>query len=173
MDGRLDLTRARREAKALLAAACAGDPAARARLGAAPKLSDAQLAVARDWGERSWPALVRRAEAEAADGATPLARAAGDVERTARLLAAGADVRDEEAVRRAAAAEDPASLRLLLEAGADPRRTRALATVLEREDPETVALLLDHLPERCGEVAWALLWAVQHGRSEAIVRLIV
>src|SRR3954464_2295617 len=58
MDGRLDLTRARREAKALLAAMRADDPAA--------KLSDAQLAVARDWGERSWPALVRRAEAEAA-----------------------------------------------------------------------------------------------------------
>ena len=173
MDGRLDLTRARREAKALLAAARAGDPAARARLGDAPKLSDAQLAVARDWGERSWPALVRRAQAEVADGATPLARAAGDEERTARLLAAGADPRDEEAVRRAAATDDPASLRLLLEAGADPRRTQALATVLQREDPETVALLLDHLPEQSGERAWSLLWAVQQGRSEQIVRLLV
>jgi Ankyrin repeats (3 copies) len=165
MDGRLDLTRARREAKARLSAMRAHDPAA--------KLSDAQLAVARDWGERSWPALVRRAEAEAAARPTPLARAAGDAERTARLLEGGADPRDEEAVRRAAAAEDPASLRLLLAAGADPRRTQALATVLEREDPETVALLLDHLPEHSGERAWALLWAVQHGRSEEIVRLLV
>src|SRR5215470_11588661 len=62
MHGRLDLGRARREAKALLAAARAGDPAARERLGDSPQLSDAQLAIAREWGERSWPALVRRAE---------------------------------------------------------------------------------------------------------------
>jgi ankyrin repeat protein/GNAT superfamily N-acetyltransferase len=74
MDGRpVDLTRARREAKALLAAARAGDPAARERVlgvrpgaGAeAPRLADAQLAVARELGARSWPALVRDAQARA------------------------------------------------------------------------------------------------------------
>src|SRR3954447_14314316 len=79
MDGRpVDLPRARREAKALLAAARAGDAAARERVLAvhpaagtdAPRLADAQLAIpralgARRWalGARSWPALVREAQA--------------------------------------------------------------------------------------------------------------
>ena len=69
MDGRpVDLTRARREAKALLRAARAGDAAARARMGpgpagAAAAAADAQLAVARELGARSWPALVRDAQA--------------------------------------------------------------------------------------------------------------
>jgi ankyrin repeat protein/GNAT superfamily N-acetyltransferase len=68
MDARpVDLARARREAKALLRAARSGDPAALARIGKRePRLADAQLAVARELGARSWPALVRRAEAEAA-----------------------------------------------------------------------------------------------------------
>jgi ankyrin repeat protein/GNAT superfamily N-acetyltransferase len=65
---RIDLERARREAKRLLQAARGGDEAALGRLrteGAEPQLSDAQLAVARELGEASWPKLVRRAEAEA------------------------------------------------------------------------------------------------------------
>ena len=66
---RIDLERARREAKALLAAARAGEPGARERIGVVPgelRLATAQLAVARELGERSWPALVRRAELESA-----------------------------------------------------------------------------------------------------------
>jgi len=64
MDPTVDLDRARREAKALLRAARAGDPGAAARIGTAdPQLSDAQLAIARELGARSWPALVRRVEA--------------------------------------------------------------------------------------------------------------
>src|SRR6059036_3073097 len=55
--GRIDLERARREAKRLLRDA-------RAR-GEVMQLADAQLAVARELGEASWPRLVRRAEAEA------------------------------------------------------------------------------------------------------------
>jgi ankyrin repeat protein/GNAT superfamily N-acetyltransferase len=68
MDARpVDLARARREAKALLRAARGGDAAALARVGTpTPQLSDAQLAVARELGARSWPALVRQAEAQAA-----------------------------------------------------------------------------------------------------------
>jgi ankyrin repeat protein/GNAT superfamily N-acetyltransferase len=64
MDARpVDLARARREAKALLRAARAGEPDAVARMGVEmPRLSDAQLAVARELGARSWPALVRRVE---------------------------------------------------------------------------------------------------------------
>ena len=72
MDGRpVDLARARREAKELLAAARAGDAAARERVlrvrpAAEPdalRLTDAQLAIARELGARSWPALVREAQA--------------------------------------------------------------------------------------------------------------
>jgi len=66
--GAIDLVRARREAKRLLAAAKAGEARALARLGAVsgtPLLSHAQLAVARELGAPSWPALVRRAEAAA------------------------------------------------------------------------------------------------------------
>jgi ankyrin repeat protein/GNAT superfamily N-acetyltransferase len=68
MDARpVDLARARREAKALLRAARGGDAAALARVGTpTPQLSDAQLAIARELGARSWPALVRQAEAQAA-----------------------------------------------------------------------------------------------------------
>jgi ankyrin repeat protein/GNAT superfamily N-acetyltransferase len=74
MDGRpVDLARARREAKALLRAVRAGDAAARERVltaqptaaGRAPLLADAQLAIARALGARSWPALVRDAHARA------------------------------------------------------------------------------------------------------------
>jgi ankyrin repeat protein/GNAT superfamily N-acetyltransferase len=66
---RIDLERARREAKALLAAARMGESEARARMAAVPgelQLATAQLALARELGERSWPALVRRAERESA-----------------------------------------------------------------------------------------------------------
>jgi GNAT superfamily N-acetyltransferase len=66
---RIDLDRARREAKALLTAARAGEPEAQERLRELPgelRLATAQLAIARELGERSWPALVRRAELESA-----------------------------------------------------------------------------------------------------------
>jgi GNAT superfamily N-acetyltransferase len=65
MERRVDIERARREAKALLRAARAGDPDALARFrpDRAPRLADAQQAVARDWGEPSWPGLLRRVDA--------------------------------------------------------------------------------------------------------------
>src|SRR4051794_15167803 len=52
MERRIDLDRARRDAK-------------RRAKESGGKLSDAQLAVARELGEASWPRLVRRVEAEA------------------------------------------------------------------------------------------------------------
>jgi hypothetical protein len=60
-----DLSQARRRAKELLRAARAGDPAALARLRAdrPPRLADAQRAVARELGLRSWAGLVERAAA--------------------------------------------------------------------------------------------------------------
>ena len=55
--GRIDLDRARREAKRRVKAA--------REEGGELRLSDAQRAVARELGEASWPRLVRRVEAEA------------------------------------------------------------------------------------------------------------
>jgi hypothetical protein len=65
----LDLDQARRRAKELLRAARAGDPDALARMrdDRAPRLADAQRAVAADLGFRSWPALVAQMEASHAD----------------------------------------------------------------------------------------------------------
>jgi ankyrin repeat protein len=66
---RIDLGRARREAKVLLTAARTGEPDALARIravGGELRLASAQLAAARELGEPSWPALVRRAERESA-----------------------------------------------------------------------------------------------------------
>lgn len=62
---RPDLDQLRRQARELLRAAAKGEPTAAARLRAVSErvtLSAAQLAVARDYGYRSWPAL--KAEAE-------------------------------------------------------------------------------------------------------------
>jgi antitoxin (DNA-binding transcriptional repressor) of toxin-antitoxin stability system len=65
----LDLDQARRRARELLRAARAGDPVALARMrdDRAPRLADAQRAVAADLGFRSWPALVAHVEASRAD----------------------------------------------------------------------------------------------------------
>jgi hypothetical protein len=61
-----DLGQVRRQAKQLLRAAKGGDAAALARLAAVSAsltLSGAQLALARELGQPSWPALVREIEA--------------------------------------------------------------------------------------------------------------
>jgi ankyrin repeat protein len=88
---RPDLDQARRQAKELLRAARAGDPGALARMrdDRAPRLADAQRAVAADLGFPSWPALVAHAEAATGDRD----------ERRARLLAAALDGRDDVAER--------------------------------------------------------------------------
>jgi GNAT superfamily N-acetyltransferase len=98
MDQRIDIDRARREAKALLRAARAGDASALRRLRSdrGPCLADAQHAVARGLGERSWPALVERVDGmgrELLDAAR-----AGGAEDVYRLLEAGAppNARDPE-----------------------------------------------------------------------------
>ena len=95
MDRCIDIERARREAKALLRAARAGEAEALARMRSdrEPCLADA---VARGLGERSWPALVRRVDSmgrELLDAAR-----AGRAEDVYRLLEAGAppNARDPE-----------------------------------------------------------------------------
>jgi hypothetical protein len=125
MDRRIDLDRARRDAKALLRAARTGDAEALARMRAdrEPRLADAQLAVARELGEPSWPALVRRVEAEDAAGADALLRAVFAGERHAALSLAGERPQVAERLR---AAHASALLRAALEARAD-----ATATLLE------------------------------------------
>jgi ankyrin repeat protein len=71
------LDQARRRAKELLRGARAGDPEAVARLGAvsAPlTLAGAQLALARELGQPSWPALIREIEARTASIPEPVMR---------------------------------------------------------------------------------------------------
>jgi ankyrin repeat protein len=83
----LDLDQARRRAKELLRDARAGDPDALARMrdDRAPRLADAQRAVAADLGFRSWPALVAYVEASQGDRD----------QRRARLVSAALDGRDD------------------------------------------------------------------------------
>jgi ankyrin repeat protein len=71
MVDRIDVGQARRRAKELLRAARAGDPGALERMRAdrAPRLADAQHAVAHDLGFSSWPALVNAVNAAAGDRA--------------------------------------------------------------------------------------------------------
>jgi len=89
MDRRIDLDRARREAKALLCAARAGDAESLARMRAErePRLADAQRAVANDLGEPSWPGLARRVEAEARADVDELLHAVFAASTALRVLA--------------------------------------------------------------------------------------
>ena len=87
----LDLDQARRRAKELLRAARAGDADALARMrdDRAPRLADAQRAVAADLGFASWPALVAHVEGDGGDRP----------ERRARLVHAALEGRDDVAER--------------------------------------------------------------------------
>lgn len=119
-ESRLDVDRARREAKQLLDAARAGDPAARARLrpDRLPRLTDAQHSVAQSHGFRSWSALVHAHD----DAGAALRRAAraGDDDAVYALLVAGAppNARDRRSGRTpllvAAAADQLDSLSVLV-----------------------------------------------------------
>jgi len=120
----LDLGQARRRAKELLRSARAGDPDALARMrdDRAPRLADAQRAVAQELGFASWPALVSHAELGGSDREQARARLVGaalggrdDVvegllARDPTLARAGLDVAlvlGDEAVVAAALARDP------------------------------------------------------------------
>lgn len=120
----LDLDQARRRAKELLRAARAGDPSATARMrdDRAPRLADAQRAIAQELGFASWPALVEHVELATTDRE----------QRRARLveaaLAGRADIVE----------------RLL---GGDPALARAgLDVALVLGDEAAVAAALDHDP---------------------------
>ncbi len=96
MDGRIDLERARRDAKALLRAARAGE--AVLRTDRAPVLADAQRAVALELGFASWPALVSGVRGEALLDAAGAGRAS-DVY---RLLVDGAPANARDGAGRTA-----------------------------------------------------------------------
>jgi ankyrin repeat protein/GNAT superfamily N-acetyltransferase len=172
MDARdVDLVRARREAKQLLRAARAGDAAALARIGRAdPQLSDAQLAVARELGARSWPALAREVGARDALVAALLA---SDAEAVRAALAAGADPHEPGALHAAAGAADPACVTLLLDAGATLYRSMALANAAGGDRVAMARVLLERGPRDWGERENALVWAVRGEASEEMFRLLV
>jgi hypothetical protein len=92
----LDLDQARRQAKELLRAAKSGDPSAAARLRGdrTSRLADAQAAVARELGFRSWPALVAGVAGAAGGDGSPLHHAGlwGRANELRLLVAQGADV---------------------------------------------------------------------------------
>jgi ankyrin repeat protein len=94
----VNLEQLRKQAKELVKAARAGDPAALDRLGGRePILAHAQLVVARQRGYPSWPALVAAAEANAEE----IVRAAtsGRRGRAERLLAAQPELERDPWVR--------------------------------------------------------------------------
>ena len=130
-------------------AARAGDAEALARLrdDREPRLADAQLAVARALGEPSWPALVRRVEAEDAAGVEDLLRAVFAGERHAAL---GLVRQDPQVAERLRAAHPPALLR-----AAQENRADAASTLLElgvdpnARDPATGGTAL-HLAASAG-----------------------
>jgi hypothetical protein len=124
----LDLDQARRRAKELLRAARARSPEALARFrdDRAPRLADAQRAVATDLGFASWPALVHHVEATRGDRR----------QRRARLVDAALDNRADVAERLLA--RDPslaaAGLDVALVLGDDAAAANAL-----RVDPGLVS----------------------------------
>jgi ankyrin repeat protein len=124
----LDLEQARRRAKELLRAARAGDPDALARMrdDRAPRLADAQRAVAADLGFRSWPALVSHVEASHGDRE----------QRRARLVSAALDGRDDIAERLIE--HDPELAAAGLDVALVLGDEGAVAAALER-DPDLVS----------------------------------
>ena len=94
----MNLEQLRKQAKELVKAARAGDPAALERLGRRePILANAQLVLAREHGYVSWPALV--ASVEASPEVFVLAATGGRRARAERLLAARPEIDRDPWVR--------------------------------------------------------------------------
>ena len=149
MDRRIDLGRARRDAKALLRAARGGDPRALARLRAdrEPRLADAQHAVARELGEPSWPALARRVEAEVEAGVDELLEAVFAGEHHTALSLARARPQVAEHLRGTRA---PALIRAARDGRADAVYTLLqLGVDPDVRDPATGGTVL-HVAARLG-----------------------
>jgi hypothetical protein len=98
----LDLDQARRQAKELLRAARSGDARALARLRSdrTPRLADAQAAVARELGFRSWPALVAGVPSDARiSERSPMAHLVDEIRDMGRDYLPGSPVRVRVRVR--------------------------------------------------------------------------
>jgi GNAT superfamily N-acetyltransferase len=152
MDGRIDLERARRDAKALLKQARAGN--ARLRADREPVLADAQRAVAALLGYPSWPAMVR--DLEAGEALLAAARE-GRGDEAYRLLEAGAppnfrDASGRTALQLAAARGLPDVVGVLI--GWVPVDREGAAS----DDPVVARMLAPRSPEvdaALGEAMWA------------------
>ncbi|MBX3119428.1 MAG: ankyrin repeat domain-containing protein [Fimbriimonadaceae bacterium] len=125
---RPNLEHLKNEAKALLRLAKTNDPEALARMGQTPakaRLTDSQLAIAREYGYPSWSKLKRYVEGyETHRNAFFAAIKAGDRERVRKILAESPDV-----IR----SKDPT------EFGATP-----MIAAVNREDRPMIDLLLEH-----------------------------
>jgi ankyrin repeat protein len=138
---KIDLDQARRQAKELFRAARAGDADARSRMRAdrAPRLTDAQRAVAGELGYASWSALVAHHEAASGDRA----------QRRVRLVRAALSGRADIAERLLK--DDPALATAGLDVALVLGDEHAVAAALDR-DPGAVARELpsiDRKPLSC------------------------
>jgi GNAT superfamily N-acetyltransferase len=156
MDGRIDLERARRDAKALLRAARAGEMMLRSDR--APVLADAQREVARSLGYASWPALVR-------DDALVAAARAGRADEVYRLLVAGATpAAGRAALETAAALGLPDVVDVLI--GWMPIDRSGVAS----DDPVVARMLAPREPAEDRELA-ELMWTADAAWCAAVARV--
>lgn len=161
---RPDLDQLRRQAKELLAAFAAGEPAAVAEVSAHYRdpdaatfaLHDAQLALARSYGFDSWPKLKAYVDGVTVARLADAVRA-GDAAQVRALLAVRpelvhmdtAPTDEHRALHYAVLGRAPGMVRLLMEHGADARKgiyphrdaTSALAIATDRGYGEIVAII--------------------------------
>ena len=171
LSARPHLDQLRRQARELLDAFLADDPAAVSEVHAHYRdarrdtfaLHDAQLVIARACGFDSWPRLKTHVDGLTAKRLIEAVRA-NDVERTAAILKARPDLADMQwsygderrALHYAVMNGAPAMVRLLLQHGADagagvhPHRdaTTARMMAVDRELPEIVALIDEETSRR-------------------------
>lgn len=177
LPARPDLGQLRRQAKDLLHAAQAADPAAVARIQAVSgrmTLAGAQLAVAREHGYRSWPRLKAEVEARTSDLA---AKAEAFLEasirdwtgRAVQMLAAC--LHADEAGARRQLARAPGLLARLTDA-----ERGAIVTAAETGSTAAVTLMLDlgfPVEARGGDHGGTALHAAAYSGSVGTVRLLL
>jgi ankyrin repeat protein len=171
-----DLDQLKRQAKELLAAFRANEPAIRSEVAqhyrdadpATFALHDAQLVIARAYGFDSWPKLKAYVDGVTVAGLADAVRA-GDIGKVRAMLAARPElahmdmVEDNEhrALHYAVLDNNPAMVRVLMEHGADPFKgiwphrhaTSALTIATDRGYDQIVAIINEALQRRSVEEA--------------------